>query len=144
MREKGARRSTWASDCFSVEAEHENPSFHPSPALPTEQMPAEHSTSARGWGDRGRVSRLGADAESPGESGQPTTRSEQPRRRGAEPVGEAEGGRGPVLRARTCLTLKRVLGKPYLSSSMIGADQTSCNLVMIPAAHPVIAKPKCP
>jgi hypothetical protein len=101
MGEKGARRSTWVSDCFSVEAERENASFHPSPALPTEQMPAKHGTSARGRGDRGRVSRTGADAEIPGESGQPTTRSERPRRQGAEPAGEAEGDRGPVLRVRT-------------------------------------------
>jgi hypothetical protein len=101
MGEKGARRSTWVSDCFSVEAERENPSFHPSPALPTEQMPTEHGTLTRGWGNSGRVSHPGVDAESPGESGQPTTRSERPRRQGAEPAGEAEGGCDPALRART-------------------------------------------
>jgi hypothetical protein len=49
-----------------------------------------------------------------------------------------------LFKTKGRICLKRVIGKPYLSSPMIGADQTSCNLVMIPAAHPVIAKPKFP
>jgi hypothetical protein len=42
--------------------------------LTTEQMSAEHGTSARGWGDRRRGSRPGADAGRPGESGGRTRR----------------------------------------------------------------------
>jgi hypothetical protein len=47
-----------------------------------------------------------------------------------------------IFSTKGSICLKRVFAKPLiLSSPIIGADQTRCILVMISAAHPVIAKP---